>query len=92
MMYYQMVFRLCTMIRGALVSALFDGMLSLRAQSGNASAGQALMSNDVTRIAISTIWVVSALPNVLQVCLALWILGTQLGVVCIAPVIVALRK
>ncbi|KAH8881646.1 P-loop containing nucleoside triphosphate hydrolase protein [Thozetella sp. PMI_491] len=88
--YSQLAFSLATMIRGALVSAIYQGMLSLRAESDKASAGQALMSNDVDRITVATSWLVSTVPSIIHVGLALGILGVQLGAVCIAPVIVAI--
>ena len=86
------MFRLITMIRGALISLIYQGMLSTRAESGNASSGVGLMSNDVDRITIVTVWIVNIVPCILQVAIALWILGAQLGAVCIAPIILAISK
>lgn len=80
------------MIRGALISLIYQGMLSTRAESGNASSGVGLMSNDVDRITIVTVWIVNIVPCILQVAIALWILGVQLGAVCIAPIILAISK
>ncbi len=80
------------MVRGALISTIYQGMLSLRAESEKASAGQALMSNDVDRITLSTVLAVSIVPATFQVGLAMAMLGLQLGPICIAPIIVALRK
>lgn len=80
------------MIRGALVSAIYQCMLSLRVESDKASAGQALMSNDVDRITVVTVWLVATVPSIIHAGLALAILCLQLGAVCVAPLIVACRK
>lgn len=88
--YWLLTFRFLTQIRGALVSIIYRGMLSIRAES-DASAGVGLMSNDVDRITVTIVWVVSFVPCLVHVAIALWILGTQLGGSCIAPVIMALR-
>lgn len=80
------------MLRGALISLIYEGMLSIRAESGNATSGIGLMSNDVDRITIVTVFIVNIIPCFIQVAIALWILGTQLGAVCIAPIVLAISE
>ena len=87
-----MTFRLITKIRGALISVIYHGMLSVRAESNKSSAGVALMGNEVDRITYVFVHVVSFVPSLVQVALAIWILSRQLGAVCVAPIIVALSK
>lgn len=77
-----------TKIRGALVTIIYRTMLTVRAETGNSSAALSLMSTDVDRITMSTFMLVGVLPDTIQLALALWILGTQLGASCLAPVIV----
>lgn len=64
-------------------------MLSLRAETGNSQSAVALMSNEVERITVAAEWSVAIVPNLVQVALAMWILGAQLGAVCVAPVLIA---
>lgn len=77
-------------VRGALVTIIYKTMLTIRAESGNSSAALSLMSTDVDRIAMSSYIIVGIVPNIVQIALALWILGTQLGAVSVAPLILCI--
>lgn len=77
-------------VRGALVGIIYRDMLSVRAQSDNSSMALTLMSTDVDRICMSGRWLVDLIPNIIQVGIGLYILGIQLGAVCVAPLVVAL--
>ncbi|KAF3013497.1 hypothetical protein E8E14_005834 [Neopestalotiopsis sp. 37M] len=84
------VYRLMVKVRGALVGIIYRDMLSVRAQSDNSSMALTLMSTDVDRICMSGRWLVDLIPNIIQVGIGLYILGIQLGAVCVAPLVVAL--
>ncbi len=73
------------------MAIIYRRMLTVRPETNNADKGVALMSNEVDRITVVFAWFVSFVPCLVQVAIALWILGLQLGAVCIAPVIMALR-
>src|SRR4051812_32533396 len=47
------------------------------------------MSTDVDRITMTTFMLVHLFPDVVQIAIALYILGTQLGTASIAPVILS---
>ena len=83
----QVAFRTMTKIRGSLVITIFRKMLKIRAESANSSAAMSLMSTDVDRITMTTFMVVNLGPDVVQIVIGLAILGTQLGVTAVAPVI-----
>ncbi|KAH8881696.1 P-loop containing nucleoside triphosphate hydrolase protein [Thozetella sp. PMI_491] len=80
-------FRTMTKIRGALVTIIYKTMLTVRAETGNSSAALSLMSTDVDRITMTTFFIVNLAPDVVQLAIALWILGVQLGATSIAPVV-----
>lgn len=77
-------------IRGALVGIIYRDMLIIRAEKKNSSSAMTLMSTDVDRICMTARWVVDMIPNICQIGIAMWILGLQIGAVCVAPVIVSL--
>ncbi|KAK1994906.1 P-loop containing nucleoside triphosphate hydrolase protein [Colletotrichum falcatum] len=88
--YEQLTNRLITRLRGALIAVIYQTMLSLRAETGNAQAAVSLMSTDVDRITAIGQWTVAIVPNLLQLGVAFWILSGQLGGVSVAPVLVAI--
>ena len=51
-----------------------------------------LMSTDMERIVTTLQWVFNVFPNVVQVGLGLWILHSHLGVVFVAPLVLAICK
>ncbi|CAK7197974.1 hypothetical protein SEUCBS139899_000628 [Sporothrix eucalyptigena] len=85
--YMHVAFRAMAKIRGALVTIIYKNMLTIRAETGNSSAALSLMSTDVDRITFTTFNMVDLGPSVVQLAIALGILGSELGGSCIAPVI-----
>lgn len=86
-------YRLMTMMRGQLISAIYTKMLTLPIADVNESAAMSLMGTDVQTIAES-FWylIVEVVPSVLQLGIAVYLLYVQLGVVCVAPVLVTLSR
>ena len=79
-----------TKIRGALVTTIYKKMLTIRAETTNSSSAVSLMSTDVDRITLTTFMCVKLAPDVVQLIVALCILGTELGATTVAPVILCL--
>ncbi|KAL1890953.1 hypothetical protein Sste5346_007950 [Sporothrix stenoceras] len=88
--YMHVAFRTMAKIRGALVTIIYKNMLTIRAETGNSSAALSLMSTDVDRITFTTFNIVDLGPSVVQLGIALGILGSELGGSCIAPIILCL--
>ncbi|KZL85583.1 abc transporter [Colletotrichum incanum] len=86
----QLVNRLVTRLRGALIAIIYQNMLSLRAETGNSEAAVSLMSTEVERITVTAQYSLSIIPDLIQLGFALWILSSQLGGVSVAPVIIAI--
>lgn len=89
----QLTYRLMTMMRGQLISLVYSKALELPITESNESAAMTLMNADVNSIASAYHFLLLDLfPNVVQLAIAIYLLSTQLGAVCIAPVLVTLSK
>lgn len=80
------------MVRGGLVSMLYRKATDLSMKSIDSAASMTLMSADIERIvqgwqSMHEIW-----ANALEVSIAIFLLERQLGVACVIPVAVSLRK
>lgn len=82
-----------TMLRGSLMAALYDQMISLPAESVTESGAMGLMGSDAEAFAeyfhatITDTW-----ADVLQLSLAVYLLARMIGPICVAPVVVAVRE
>jgi len=82
-----------TMLRGGLIAALYDKMMSLPVENVSESGAMALMGSDAEAFAeyfhatITDTW-----ADALQLCLAVYLLARMIGAICVAPIIVAIRK
>lgn len=79
------------MIRGSLVSAIYHKTTSISITALNNSAAVTLMSTDVDRIELGLRYVHELWANVVQIGLATWLLQRELGLACIAPIVIACR-
>lgn len=86
-------FRLMTMMRGQLISLIYTKVLELPITDANESAAMTLMGTDVQAIASSYYFIlIEMIPNVIQLAIAIYLLYTQIGAVCVAPVLVTLSR
>lgn len=80
------------MIRAALISIIYKESLDIAVSTVESSSPASLMGADVERITTRLQWVLSTAPNTIQVALAIWILETRLGPICVAPILVVVGK
>ncbi|KAK4444912.1 ABC multidrug transporter [Podospora aff. communis PSN243] len=83
-----MGFRLMAMMRGGLISTIYQKALSLPSTDSGSSPVMTLLGTDVERIC--EIWhdaIAEIFPNIIQLGVAIWLLYRQMGAVCVAPVI-----
>ena len=80
------------MIRAALISIIYRSSLDLVVGSVEAESPVSLMGADVERVITTLQWVISTAPNIVQVAVAIWILESRLGAICVAPVVVVLGE
>ncbi|KAI1838945.1 hypothetical protein DTO027I6_3367 [Penicillium roqueforti] len=88
--YEHLGFRATTMVRGGLMALVYQHMMELPLGSTDESSAMSLMGADVEMLAEyfhST--VCESWASILQLGLAAWILQTQIGVVCITPILIA---
>ncbi|CZT12481.1 uncharacterized protein RAG0_16298 [Rhynchosporium agropyri] len=89
-----LTFRMLTMVRGAfLIGMIYKHSLLLHASDSNGGADAvSLISADVERILQTLQWVLNILPNVAQVAIGFNILYGRIGIVFVAPLIIAIGK
>ncbi|OCL14026.1 putative multidrug resistance protein MDR [Glonium stellatum] len=88
--YQHLTYRAITMLRGGLVSMLYQKTTDLSLKDVDPASSMTLMSADIERIvqgwqSMHEIW-----SNVIEVALAIYLLEKQLGVACAVPIGVAL--
>ena len=91
--YQHLSFRLMAMVRGGLISLIYEKIVQSPSTQVGDSAAMTLIGTDVERIC-ETWHLVAAesWASVIQLAFAVWFLQMQIGPVCITPVIVALGK
>ncbi|KAJ5113968.1 hypothetical protein N7456_002502 [Penicillium angulare] len=89
--YEHLGYRAATMIRGGLMSLVFQHMMNQPLGSTDESRAMSLMGTDIEMLAEYFYSVAcETWANVLQLALATWLLETEVGAVCIAPIIVVI--
>ncbi|CAI7591777.1 unnamed protein product [Penicillium manginii] len=90
-LYEHLGFRATTMIRGGLMALVYKHMMNLPLGSTDESSAMSLMGSDIEMLAeYFNSTVCETWANVLQLGLATWLLKTQVGAVCIAPIIIVI--
>ncbi|KAK3987100.1 ABC transporter [Cladorrhinum sp. PSN332] len=88
--YWHRQYRFMAMIRGSLTTAVFRKALQLNVSAANDAKTVTLMSADCERIVRGLMDLHELWANVTQVALATYLIQTQLGVACVAPIAVTL--
>ncbi len=79
------------MIRGSLVSSIYHKTTEISITALDNSAAVTLMSTDMERV-VNGLRVSHELwANIIQVGLATWLLQRELGLACLAPIVIAVR-
>jgi ATP-binding cassette, subfamily C (CFTR/MRP), member 1 len=90
--YQHRTYRTIAMLRGGLISIIYRKAVTLSLKDVDAATSMTLMSADMERIVnglqtMHEIWANSA-----EVAIAIYLLEKQLGIACIVPVVVSIRK
>ena len=80
------------MLRGSLVTAIYQKTTEISITALDNSAAVTLMSTDVERIVQGNRNIHEYWANLIQVGIATWLLQRQLQVACVAPIAIAIRK
>lgn len=84
--YQHLTYRAITMVRGGLISMLYQKSTDLSIQDVDPASSMTLMSADIERIVqgwqtMHDIW-----ANAIEVGVAIYLLERQLGVACVVPI------
>lgn len=80
------------MVRGTLTTAVYQKALQMNISASTNAKTMTLMSADCERITRGLMDLHELWANLTQVALATWLIETQLGVACVAPIAVTLRE
>lgn len=86
--YWHKQLRCLTIIRGSIVTAIYQKTLEV----SDGAASITLMSTDVERITTGMRYVHELWSNIIEIGIGTYLLERELGVACVAPVIVAAGK
>ncbi|KAK6081032.1 ABC multidrug transporter [Seiridium cupressi] len=88
--YCHKAFRMATMLRGLLITAVFRKTTEINITASDNSASVTLMSTDVDTIVRAVRQVHDLWADVIQVAIATWLLSIFIGPAAVAPVVVCL--
>lgn len=81
------------MVRGGLITLIYDKMMKVPSNELQESSAVALMGNDVETLAERlNALLVESWANTITVGIAMYLLAVQLGPVCVAPIITAFSR
>ncbi|GKU10283.1 unnamed protein product [Fusarium langsethiae] len=84
--YQHMTVRATTMARGQLISMLYDNATDMSITAANPTAALTLMSADIERIDAGWRTAHDVWANLIEIVIAVYLLGRQLGLACLIPV------
>ncbi|KAG8664561.1 uncharacterized protein FPOAC1_013342 [Fusarium poae] len=84
--YQHMTVRATTMARGQLISMLYDKATDISITTANPTAALTLMSADIERIDAGWRTAHDVWANLIEIVIAVYLLGRQLGLACLIPV------
>ncbi|QPC67918.1 hypothetical protein HYE67_010149 [Fusarium culmorum] len=84
--YQHLTVRATTMVRGQLISMLYDKASDLSITAANPTAALTLMSADIERIDSGWRTAHDVWANLIEIVIAVYLLGRQLGLACLIPV------
>lgn len=80
-------------MRGGLITLIYRKMVRLPASGLSETSAMALMGNDVETLAErSGMLFIELWANLLTVVISMYMLGQQLGAVCVVPILLAIGK
>jgi hypothetical protein len=87
-----MTVRATTMARGQLISMMYDKATDMSITAANPTAALTLMSADIERIDTGWRTAHDVWANLIEIVIAVYLLGRQLGLACLIPIGAAICK
>lgn len=85
-------FRFATRVRGGLIALVYDRTIQTRAADVGDITAITVMGTDVERIVNSMLSIHEIWGSLLDIGIASWLLGLQLSLACLAPIVLVLGK
>lgn len=79
-------------MRGGLIALIYEQSLNLRSVDAGDITAVAVMSTDVERIVDGLQTLHETWASLLDIAVAVWLLERQMGLACVAPVVLVLGK
>ena len=89
--YQHRTYRSITMVRGGLISVLYNKTATLKITDVDPASAMTLMSADIERIVQGWQTMHEVWANAGEVAIAIFLLQQQLGIACVVPVAVSMR-
>jgi ATP-binding cassette subfamily C (CFTR/MRP) protein 1 len=89
-LYWQHTYRFIVMVRGGLISMIFEKTTKLNPTDQMRNDPMVLMGTDIEKIALSLRQVHEMWASVIEIALALWLLQRQMGAAFAAPAVLTL--
>lgn len=90
--YQHLTYRAITMARGGLISMMFAKIPQIKSNAADPASSLTLMSADIERITNGWQMMHECWANVIEITVAIYLLGRQLGAACAIPIAVAVCK
>lgn len=87
-----LTFRAITMVRGQLISMLYEKATDMTITAADPTAALTLMSADIERIDMGWRTAHEIWANLVEIAIAIYLLERQLGIACLIPVGTAICK
>lgn len=89
-LYWQHTYRFIVMVRGGLISMIFQKTTTISPADTMRHDPMVLMGTDIEKIALSLRQVHEVWASVIEIALALWLLERQMGAAFVAPAVLTL--
>ncbi len=91
--YEHLTYRAVGMVRGGLITLVYQKMIKLPTEGLDDSSAMTLMGNDVETLSEKLQdLIVDSWANAITVAFAMYLLADQLGAVCVVPIIIGVGK
>lgn len=89
-LYWQHTYRFITMVRGGLISMIFQKTMKVNPTYKMRHDPMVLMGTDIEKIALSLRQVHEVWVSIIEIAIALWLLERQMGAAFVAPAVLAI--
>lgn len=89
-LYWQHTYRFIVMVRGGLISMIFQKTMNVNPTDKMRHDPMVLMGTDIEKIALSLRQVHEVWASIIEIAIALWLLEKQMGAAFVAPAVLTI--